>query len=142
MRRSESTLRVEGVRDPRGARLVIHGWFTEPRPFIEGPLADLEVEEGLAPALEDLPSLLAELGVFHGMLSLRLEVEATGRVGAARTLANTLVGLDAPGVEERRATRRVVDRLKRARFAEASGPSGMAAKKRKPSGASSPPLAR
>ena len=30
--------RVEGERDPRGARLVIHGWFTEPEPFFEGGL--------------------------------------------------------------------------------------------------------
>ena len=30
--------RVEGERDPRGARLVIHGWFTEPTPFFDGGL--------------------------------------------------------------------------------------------------------
>jgi len=117
--------RVSGTRDPREGRLAIHGWFTEPRPFIEGPLTDLEVEQGLAAALESLPSMLAELGVFHGLLSMRLEVEADGQVRAARTLANTLVGLDAPGVEESGATRRIVARLKRARFAASSEPSGI-----------------
>lgn len=27
---------VEGTRDPLKARLVLHGWFTEPVPFFEG----------------------------------------------------------------------------------------------------------
>ena len=27
---------VEGTRDPLKARLVLHGWFTEPTPFFEG----------------------------------------------------------------------------------------------------------
>ena len=32
--------RVEGERDPRGARLVLHGWFTDPSPFYEGALSE------------------------------------------------------------------------------------------------------
>jgi len=35
--------RVEGERDPRGARLVLHGWFTEPEPFYEGGLSEEQV---------------------------------------------------------------------------------------------------
>ena len=27
---------VEGTRDPRAARLVLHGWFTQPAPFFQG----------------------------------------------------------------------------------------------------------
>ncbi len=27
---------VEGTRDPLRARLVLHGWFTEPSPFFDG----------------------------------------------------------------------------------------------------------
>ena len=27
---------VEGTRDPLKARLVLHGWFTEPTPFFDG----------------------------------------------------------------------------------------------------------
>lgn len=27
---------VEGTRDPMKARLVLHGWFTEPTPFFDG----------------------------------------------------------------------------------------------------------
>jgi len=29
---------VTGTHDPREGRLVIHGWFVQPRPFIRGPL--------------------------------------------------------------------------------------------------------
>ena len=29
---------VEGTRDPLKARLVLHGWFTDPTPFFEGVL--------------------------------------------------------------------------------------------------------
>ena len=31
---------VEGVRDPRQGRLVLHGWFNEPEPSLRGALAD------------------------------------------------------------------------------------------------------
>ena len=27
---------VEGTRDPRRSRLVLHGWFTQPAPFFQG----------------------------------------------------------------------------------------------------------
>ena len=29
---------VEGVRDPRQARLVLHGWFADPEPFFTGAI--------------------------------------------------------------------------------------------------------
>ena len=35
--------RVEGERDPRGARLVLHGWFTEAEPFFDGGLKESDV---------------------------------------------------------------------------------------------------
>ena len=40
--------RVEGERDPRGSRLVIHGWFTEPTPFFTGGLSDAAVSRARA----------------------------------------------------------------------------------------------
>ena len=40
--------RVEGERDPRGARLVLHGWFTEPEPFFDGGLPEAAVRIGAA----------------------------------------------------------------------------------------------
>jgi len=40
--------RVEGERDPRGGRLVLHGWFTEPAPFSEGSRVEEEEPGRLA----------------------------------------------------------------------------------------------
>jgi len=82
--------RVEGERDPRGGRLVLHGWFTEPAPFSEGALTEEEVGEGLAAPLEALYAEISPPAV-TGLLAVRLEVGADGTVAALRHLADTLV---------------------------------------------------
>lgn len=35
---------VKGTRDPLKARLVIHGWFVEPRPYVVGGLSTAQVQ--------------------------------------------------------------------------------------------------
>ena len=72
--------RVEGTLDPREGRLVVHGWFVQPRPFIEGPLKT----SALAKRIDDLsaviePFVKAGLAV-SGMLSLQVVVAASGAV--------------------------------------------------------------
>ncbi len=81
--------RVEGSMDPAEGRVVIHGWFVQPRPFIEGPLAPRalqrcidEVTGALAPWLE------AGLAV-AGLLSVRFTVRE-GRAQRLRVLVDTL----------------------------------------------------
>lgn len=81
--------RVDGSMDPVEGRLVIHGWFVQPRPFIEGPLpqkalssAIERVTEAIAPELEGgLP--------LAGLLSLGFQVTPAGQVTSLRTLADT-----------------------------------------------------
>jgi hypothetical protein len=81
---------VKGVNDLLEGRLVIHGWFVQPRPFIEGPLApkDLQV------LIDDLSGELAEAikdGLdLQGMLSLRLKFEKSGRISKVTPLTNSL----------------------------------------------------
>ena len=75
--------RVEGVRDPRQARLVIHGWFSSPEPHFEGALTEEEATAGLAPLLAALAVDLAPPCV-TGLLSLRLDVAADGSVAPHR----------------------------------------------------------
>jgi len=83
--------RVEGERDPRSSRLVIHGWFTEPTPFFTGGLSDTAVEEGLGEALQRGYSAVGAPCV-TGLLSLRVHVSgADGSVTAIDRLADTLV---------------------------------------------------
>ena len=79
---------VRGTHDPRAGRLVIHGWFVQPRPFVRGPLRVSD----LAARIDDLTSALGGwLGALAiaGLLSLAIEVDRAGRVRAVRTLSDT-----------------------------------------------------
>jgi hypothetical protein len=57
---------VEGVSDPRAARLVLHGWFLDPRPFFEGGLDEEAATDALNAALDPLYAELAELAPVRG----------------------------------------------------------------------------
>ena len=81
--------RVEGSMDPREGRLVIHGWFVQPRPFIEGPLKEAALAEGIHAVTEAIaPSLEAGLPL-AGLVSLGVQVGADGQVTGLRTLVDT-----------------------------------------------------
>jgi len=87
---------VRGTRDPLEGRLVVHGWFVEPRPFIEGALAKTprlsrETERGLNSLLEPLGK---ELGIFsqlQGTLSVRVSISPSGKTGKQELLTHTLL---------------------------------------------------
>jgi hypothetical protein len=78
------------VRDPREARLVIHGWFTSPEPHFEGALTEEQATAGLAPHLLAIAEALAPPRV-TGLLAVRIDVDADGAVTRVRKLADTLV---------------------------------------------------
>ena len=113
--------RVGGTHDPREGRLVIHGWFTEPRIFVEGAREPEQVDAALEPALTALGEALVDLGLLHGMLSVRLQVAAAGAVSETRVLANTLVGREAPGQVEAQALERILAALRAVDFGAADG---------------------
>ncbi|MEZ4365847.1 MAG: hypothetical protein R2939_06115 [Kofleriaceae bacterium] len=100
--------RVGGTHDPRAGRLVVHGWFVSPRPFIEGPLP----ARALAARLDALtPAVTRAVGAvpLAGLLSLEARVAADGAVTSTRVLSdNTRV----PAVDEP-ARRRAVAALRR-----------------------------
>jgi hypothetical protein len=79
---------VRGTLDPSLGRLVVHGWFVSPRPFVEGAL---DAEE-LAPRIDALSAairpLLSGLPV-AGLLSLGLRITPAGRVRDARVLSDS-----------------------------------------------------
>lgn len=79
---------VHGTMDPRRGRLVIHGWFVQPRSFWTGPLTADEVNEVLTAGLRQ--------GVRHlerasGFLSVRISIRPSGSVREVKVLMNTLV---------------------------------------------------
>ncbi|MBL4845975.1 MAG: 2OG-Fe(II) oxygenase [Planctomycetes bacterium] len=112
---------VRGTHDPRLGRLVLHGWFTEPRPFVEGAHEDEVVSAVLDEGLEAAGEVLADLSPLHGVLSVRLKITKQGAVERIQVLANTLVRLEAPGSGESTALRRMTRLLRALSFGPAKG---------------------
>ncbi len=81
--------RVEGTMDPRDGRLVIHGWFVQPRPFVEGPLSTAKLQA----RIDDLGAVVGahlEAGLpLAGMISFGFEVGADGTPSRVRVLCDT-----------------------------------------------------
>jgi hypothetical protein len=98
---------VTGTRDPREGRLVVHGWFVQPRPFVQGPLAVRTLEGRIADLMGALPEWLGDLPL-AGMLSLAFSVDRAGRVRDVRLLSDTT---RVPHADEH-ARARVVRRLR------------------------------
>lgn len=83
---------VEGSHDPLEARVVLHGWFTQPAPFFAGSLSEEAATPALNACLDGLYAALGTLPPAVGVVSLRLHVAgASGRVVDLHWLANTLV---------------------------------------------------
>lgn len=79
---------VRGTHDPRFGRLVIHGWFVNPRPFWYGPLKAAEVSHAIEGGLLELGHL--RLG--QGFASFRLHIDRQGKVAQVKPLITTLEG--------------------------------------------------
>ncbi len=82
--------RVQGVESLLDSRLVIHGWFTEPRPMLEGSLSYKKVSKPLDQIAEIIMKDLADLP-FQGLLSLRIKVLPSGKIAQFEVLAGHLV---------------------------------------------------
>jgi hypothetical protein len=112
---------VRGTQDPREGRLVIHGWFVQPRPFVAGPVRLAAVSERIAELGAALPGVVDV--PLAGLVSLRAEVAASGAVRRVTVLADTT--RVAP--EHERGRRRAVAAVARAvgawRLPRARGPS-------------------
>ncbi|HEY0193772.1 MAG TPA: 2OG-Fe(II) oxygenase [Kofleriaceae bacterium] len=79
---------VTGTHDPREGRLVIHGWFVQPRPFVQGPLPVRALSARIADLTGALGAWLDDLPV-AGLLSLAFDVDRAGAVAATRVLSDT-----------------------------------------------------
>lgn len=93
---------VTGTRDPRQGRLVVHGWFVQPRPFIQGPLP----ARALVARTEELGAVVGDLPV-AGLLSLAFGVDRRGAVTGVRVLSDTTRVTGADERERGRMVRRV-----------------------------------
>ncbi len=121
-RRPHGVRRVEGVRDPREGRLVIHGWFVQPRPFIEGPLPPRALQARIDALSQWLGSRLSGLAL-SGLLSVRLAVGSDGSVGRVQLLSDTTRAGPADEPARRSLLRALQAQLKAMRFGRQRGPS-------------------
>lgn len=78
--------RVSGVQDPREGRLVLHGWFSQPKTYIDGPLRQAPIERSLNRAVEAVQNLLSADRELWGTLAIELIVGTSGAVRSARYL--------------------------------------------------------
>lgn len=80
---------VRGTLDPREGRLVIHGWFVRPRPFVEGPLPRPTLARAITSLADAMERLLANGPALAGLLSFGFRVSARGTVDDLRVLSDT-----------------------------------------------------
>ncbi|MBP9112249.1 MAG: hypothetical protein KBF88_05535 [Polyangiaceae bacterium] len=81
--------RVDGTMNPVEGRLVIHGWFVNPRPFVVGPVSEDQIATLCAGLMNHLAPSFDPPLPFAGLLSLRFTVSRTGAAGAPRILVDT-----------------------------------------------------
>ncbi len=87
--------RVEGAEGVTDGRLVIHGWFVQPQPFIAGPLPHGQLKSFVYAMTEELGSFLdanlSDNGEWaRGVFTVRFTVDASGLVQKFHTLPSTL----------------------------------------------------
>lgn len=82
--------RVSGTMDPREGRLVLHGWFTDPKPYFTGHLKHKQLTPLLDQGAERFLECLQELSNWHGVMSVRFGFQS-GKAPTIKILANTLV---------------------------------------------------
>lgn len=92
---------VKGTRDPLKSRVVIHGWFVEPRPYVVGGLTTAQTQKALDPAFNELNQVLSQIESLHGTLSFRLEVLNTGKIKNYNLVSNTVLSVYGNSAEEK-----------------------------------------
>jgi hypothetical protein len=81
--------RVAGTTDPRAGRLVINGWFVQPRPFITGPLPRAAVARRIAELVDAIATWSRDGLWITGTIAFAIAVSAAGRVRSVRVLSDT-----------------------------------------------------
>ncbi|MBC7421538.1 MAG: hypothetical protein H7328_12495 [Bdellovibrio sp.] len=92
---------VKGTRDPLKARLVVHGWFVNPRPYVVGGLKTAQVQKALDGAFAQLSNVLSKIELLNGTVSLRLQVSPQGHVQQLKLLTSTLKSLSSVQADEK-----------------------------------------
>jgi hypothetical protein len=114
---------VRGTLDPREGRLVVHGWFVRPRPFVEGPLPRSALAKAITGLADAMQIMLARGPALAGLLSFGFKVSARGTVSDVRLLSDTTRVPKADEPERVRFVRAVRREIGRWAFPKQRGPS-------------------
>ncbi|MGE0869472.1 MAG: 2OG-Fe(II) oxygenase [Kofleriaceae bacterium] len=114
--------RVSGTHDPREGRLVVHGWFVQPRPFIQGSLSRRAVKTRIDELTEQLNGWVGSLSI-AGMVSVRFTVDRRGRAGHVQTLSDTTRVPRSEEPDRKRLLKAVRAHIAEWRFGAQRGPS-------------------
>jgi hypothetical protein len=80
--------RVSGTVNPLEGRLVLHGWFSAPHPFVDGALPPQKVE----PVLLRLDKEMETIGTLPstGTVAYRISIQSNGSVSKIRRLRSSM----------------------------------------------------
>lgn len=101
---------VRGTHDPREGRLVVHGWFVQPRPFVQGALRATALASRIAELTGSLGAWIGALPI-AGLASFAFDVDRRGRVRNVVVLSDTTRVPAADERERRRVVRRIRDAI-------------------------------
>lgn len=114
---------VRGTMDPREARLVIHGWFTQPKTYIDGFVPAKSAEKILNQAYKKVADLTQYSEAVQGVVSLGLSVGKSGQVNRCCFLTNTL--LDLSGQVPKNLNKEILRIYSQLEFISCRGPTQM-----------------
>ncbi len=115
---------VRGTHDPREGRLVIHGWFTEPKTYLEGPLKSQpqKVEKVLNTCFEQVVDIMNANPTLQGTMSLQLMVAGNGRARSAKFATCNLI--NEQGQAPQKTLQQILKIYKSSQFPEAKKAKG------------------
>ena len=85
---------TQGVESILDSRLVIHGWFTDPRPMLEGALTYRKIMKPMDTFAHGILSTLSSNTTHSGLLTLRLNISESGMIDRISVLAAHLPDLN------------------------------------------------
>lgn len=114
---------VHGEKDPRRARIVIHGWFLDPVPVLEGGLEGVELGDTLAAAIDPVLDRVESEGSFDGYIALKVKIESDGHVSSVDRIQNTLRNIGSGTMGTSEVEQMLSEALTLAAFPESDGAS-------------------
>jgi hypothetical protein len=112
--------RVNGVEDLLDARLVIHGWFTEPRPMIEGALSIKKAIPSMDQIAQHLMDAFSDAGL-SGIFCAKFEISGTGTITRVNILTSHLIHPPSGQVVPDSWIRNLIQVARQTRFPQSSG---------------------